>query len=220
MICWWGKHVFQGNDALAATRAGPSSSWQVYRLDHVESPNPILTIGYGSRTAEEFVGLLLDAGVEHLVDVRSAPYSRFRPEFSREPLAGSLGARGIRYVFMGDALGGRPDDPGCYDQDGHVDYTACRLRPAFAAGVERLEVGHEAGHRIALMCSEGRPQDCHRTKLVAEELVRLGVPVVHIDAQGDHRPHAEVVAILTGGQETLFGHDPAVGRLRGRYRVA
>lgn len=183
-------------------------------------PNPILTIGYGSRTAEEFVALLAAARVEHLVDVRSAPYSRFRPEFSREPLSSLLEAHGIRYLFMGDALGGRPDDAGCYHPDGRVDYTACRLRPVFVEGIERLESGHEAGRRIALMCSEGRPQECHRTKLVAEALVRLGVPVAHIDEQGARRSHAEVMLSLTGGQEVLFGGDPAVGNSRGRYRVA
>ncbi len=55
------------------------------------------------------------------------------------------------------------------------------------------------------MCAEGRPQACHRTKLVAEELVANGVPVAHIDERGAIRSHAEIIAIVTGGQEPLFG---------------
>jgi uncharacterized protein (DUF488 family) len=109
----------------------------------------------------EFVAALSSAGVTHLVDVRTAPYSRFKAEFSREPLAAALSAEGIRYVFMGRELGGQPG--------GKPDYAQMRLAPAFLEGIARLEAGREAGHRIALMCAEAKPQSCHRTKLVAEE---------------------------------------------------
>jgi uncharacterized protein (DUF488 family) len=144
----------------------------------------------------EFVAALSSAGVTHLVDVRTAPYSRFKPEFSREPLAAALEARGIRYVFMGQELGGQPG--------GKPDYAQMRLRPAFLAGIARLEAGLEGGHRIALMCAEAKPQSCHRTKLVAENLVAQGVPVSHIDEHGDMRSHAEIMRLVTGGQEALF----------------
>jgi len=136
----------------------------------MDSPPPVLTIGYGSRTLDEFVDLLHAVGATDLADVRSAPYSRYKPEFSREPLGAHLAEAGIRYIFMGDALGGRPDDPGCYDASGHVDYERCRLRPEFARALEALEAGRESGLRIVLMCSEQRPEECHRSKLVAEEL--------------------------------------------------
>jgi uncharacterized protein (DUF488 family) len=144
----------------------------------------------------EFVAALASAGVTHLVDVRTAPYSRFRPEFSREPLAVALEAHGIRYVFMGRDLGGQPG--------GKPDYAQMRLVPAFLEGIARLEAGREAGHLIALMCAEGKPRSCHRTKLVAEELVAHGVPVSHIDEHGDLRSHAEIMQLVTGGQEALF----------------
>jgi uncharacterized protein (DUF488 family) len=144
----------------------------------------------------EFVAALASAGVTHLVDVRTAPYSRFRPEFSREPLRAALEARGIRYVFMGRELGGQPG--------GKPDYAQMRLRPAFLEGVARLEAAHHAGHRLALMCAEAKPQSCHRTKLVAQELVARGTPVRHIDEHGDLRSHAEIMQRVTGGQEALF----------------
>jgi uncharacterized protein (DUF488 family) len=144
----------------------------------------------------EFVAALSSAGVTHLVDVRTAPYSRFKPEFSREPLAAALSAEGIRYVFMGRELGGQPG--------GKPDYAQMRLAPAFLEGIARLEAGREAGHRMALMCAEAKPQSCHRAKLVAEELAAHGVPVSHIDEHGHLRPHAEIMQLVTGGQEALF----------------
>ena len=144
----------------------------------------------------DFVAALASAGVTHLVDVRTAPYSRFKPEFSREPLAVALEAHGIRYVFMGRDLGGQPG--------GKPDYAQMRLVPAFLEGIARLEAAREAGHRIALMCAEAKPQSCHRTKLVAQELAARGVPVSHIDEHGDLRSHAEIMEFVTGGQEALF----------------
>jgi uncharacterized protein (DUF488 family) len=182
----------------------------------VEEAVPILTIGYGARSMPEFLAALQAAGVKHLVDVRSAPYSKFKPEFSKRTLAAQLEAQGIRYVFMGDSLGGKPDDPETRDASGHVDYERLRLRPAFHAGLESLEAGWEGGRRIALMCSEGKPQECHRTKLIAEELVAHGVPVAHIDELGATRSHAEVMAMITDGQETLFGGHAAASRSRAR----
>src|SRR6185312_2424249 len=112
------------------------------------------------------------------------------------PLAAALEAHGIRYVFMGRELGGQPG--------GKPDYAQMRLLPAFLQGVARLEAGREAGHRIALMCAEAKPQSCHRTKLVAEELVARGTPVWHIDEHGDLRSHADIMQLVTGGQESLF----------------
>jgi len=144
----------------------------------------------------ELLAALVAAGVTHLVDVRTAPYSRFKPEFSREPLAAALEADGIRYVFMGRELGGQPG--------GKPDYGQMRLRPAFHEGIARVEAGHEAGHRIALMCAEAKPQSCHRTTLVAQELATLGIPVSHIDEHGDLRSHAEIMQLVTGRQEALF----------------
>jgi uncharacterized protein (DUF488 family) len=147
----------------------------------------------------EFVAALRSAGVTHLVDVRTAPYSRFRPEFSREPLATALDAHGIRYVFMGRELGGKPG--------GKPDYAQMRLRPAFLEGLARLEAANQAGRRIALMCAEAKPQACHRTKLLAEELVARGTAVRHIDEHGELRSHDEIMQRVTGGQGSLFDRD-------------
>jgi uncharacterized protein (DUF488 family) len=180
----------------------------------------IRTIGYGARSIDEFTEAIQSVGAEYLVDVRSAPHSKFKPEFSREPLATRLEQIGIRYVFMGEALGGRPDDRSCYGPDGRVDYARCRLRPQFLQGLESLEAGWEAGHRIVLMCSEGKPEECHRTKLVAEELIAIGVPVAHIDENGRARSHRAVMDLITDGQETLFGEHAAAATSRKSHRIA
>jgi hypothetical protein len=82
---------------------------------------PIYTIGYGNRSLDSFIATLQQYQIAYLVDVRTAPYSRFKPEYSKEALAAALQAKGIRYLFLGDKLGGRPPDPTCYT-DGKVDY--------------------------------------------------------------------------------------------------
>ena len=84
---------------------------------------PIFTIGYGAREIDAFIAALQQQHIEFLIDVRSRPYSRYKPDFSRDALEGHLRRAGIRYVFLGDSLGGRPADPTCYDADGKVDLT-------------------------------------------------------------------------------------------------
>src|SRR5215217_6883030 len=125
---------------------------------------PIYTIGYGSRTVDELIATLMQYKIGYLVDVRSAPYSRFKPEYSKEPLAASLQELGIRYLFLGDKLGGRPDDPACYS-DGKVDYEKVKVQPFYQAGLERVEQAFRQQVRVVLMCSEGKPTQCHRSKL-------------------------------------------------------
>lgn len=182
-----------------------------------EERPPILSVGYGLREFADFMEMLVAHRVEFVGDVRSVPYSR-RPEFARPALERSLPGFGMRYVFLGDSLGGRPADSQCYDEDGHVDYERCRTNEAFIAGIDRVVQAYESGHRLALMCSETRPTDCHRSKLLGEMLADRGVPVVHIDAEGRLLDHAEVAAQLQGGQLSLIGEP--LGRSRRAYRVA
>lgn len=179
-----------------------------------------MTFGYGSRSQEETLALLARHGINYLIDVRSVPWSRYRPEFSQDRLASSLRAHGIRYLFMGGELGGRPEDPSCYDDNGRVDYRACERRQAFRDGIERLSNAWHAGHAIALMCSEGRPEECHRTKLVAAALINVGVEVRHIDEHGELRSHSEVLDRLRGSQTTLLEDPDLLAKSRNRYRAA
>jgi uncharacterized protein (DUF488 family) len=171
------------------------------------------TIGYGARTLDELVAALKAHRIEYLLDVRSSPYSRFKPEFTKEALEAALKARGIRYIFVGDTLGGQPRDPDCYT-DGKVDYEKVRQRPFFQSGLERLRQAHEQRLRAALMCSEGRPEQCHRSKMIGEALAAAGIPVRHIDEDGQLLTQTQVMDRLTGGQLDFFGGPALTSRKR------
>jgi uncharacterized protein (DUF488 family) len=157
--------------------------------------------------------LLRNACIDCLVDVRSSPYSRYKPEFNRESLDALLSQAGIRYVFMGDSLGGRPDAPECY-VDGKVDYDRLRKRESYQRGIEKLAAARDKGMRVALFCSEGRPEECHRSKLIGTTLVDREIPVLHIDETGVEQSQDQIILRLTGGQIGLFGEPTHTSRKR------
>jgi uncharacterized protein (DUF488 family) len=174
---------------------------------------PLFTIGYGTRTLDEFIASLKANRVEYLIDVRTAPYSKFKPEFSKELLEHHVERAGVRYVFMGDTLGGQPRDPACHT-NGKVDYDKVRARPSFQSGLARLKHAFASRRRVALMCSEGRPEQCHRSKLIGEALAAAGVSVSHIDEDGQVLTQAQVIDRLTKGQMDLFGQSSFTSRKR------
>ena len=177
------------------------------------APPPVFTIGYGARAVEELIAVLHEHRIVFLVDVRSAPYSRFKPEFSKDALERELKAHGIRYVYLGDALGGRPADPGCYVDD-KVDYERVKGKDFYLAGIERVRTAWQRGVRFVLMCSEGKPEQCHRSKMIGESLAGLGIPVAHIDEHDHLRSQDEVIQRLTSGQLSLFGDHEFTSRKR------
>ena len=176
-------------------------------------PTPLYTIGYGARTLDEFLDALRANRIEYLIDVRTAPYSKFKPEFSKELLQHHVERDGLRYVFMGDGLGGQPKDPACHT-DGKVDYDKVQAQPFFQAGIERMKKAFAQQHRVALLCSEGRPEQCHRSKLIGEALVAAGIPVCHIDEDGQLLTQRQVIDRLTRGQLDLFGGPSFTSRKR------
>jgi uncharacterized protein (DUF488 family) len=143
----------------------------------------VFTIGHSSHSIELFVELLAKHAIQVLVDVRSAPYSRYAPQFDRELVQRSLNQAGVKYLFLGRELGGRPDNQDYYDGDGHVLYSRMTADPAFVAGIERLERGM-AEFRVALMCGEEDPAHCHRRLLVARVLIERRHEVLHIRGDG------------------------------------
>jgi uncharacterized protein (DUF488 family) len=143
----------------------------------------LFTIGHSSMAAGEFVRLLTDHDVNLLIDVRSRPVSGRFPHFNGTALSQILEGKGIRYLFLGEELGGRPDDPDAYRADGVVDYRGRRKSYAFGAGIERIE--REAEHaRVALMCAEEDPIECHRFLMICPELIALGLRPWHIRRDG------------------------------------
>lgn len=176
----------------------------------------IYTIGYGAREMEEFIAVLKRYGIAYLVDVRSRPYSRFKPDFSKEALEAHLKAHGIRYVFMGKSLGGRPEDPACYT-DGKVDYGKVREKGFYLKGIGRLEEAWRQQLPVALMCSEGKPEACHRTMLIGQTLVEREIEVAHIDENDQAITQEDVRLRRTKGQPSLFGEGFHTFTSRKRY---
>jgi len=154
----------------------------------------VLTIGHSNHPVEAFVELLQHHGVTALADVRSAPYSRFAPQFNREALDRSLKASSIKYVFLGRELGARPDERSCYE-NGRVQYARLARTDWFRSGLDRVVRGAN-DYRIALMCAEKEPLECHRALLVARALDELGVPVEHILPDGRLESHGDAMLRL------------------------
>jgi uncharacterized protein (DUF488 family) len=132
--------------------------------------NTLYSIGHGNRSVEELIFLLKEYGIQYLIDVRTSPFSKFNPHFNQSSLKFSVEKEGVKYVFMGDVLGGRPDDLTCYDNKGKVDYQAIKTKEFFKQGIERIRIAYEKNIKVALICSESKPQECHRSKLIGEAL--------------------------------------------------
>ncbi|HKU96405.1 MAG TPA: DUF488 domain-containing protein, partial [Vineibacter sp.] len=129
--------------------------------DKTTPPATIYSIGHSNHPIERFIALLRDAGIAAVLDVRSVPQSRHAPQFGRQKLAAALAAAGIGYVFLGDALGGKPTDA-ALRPDGVADYELMAATSAFKAGLARVAAEGD-GRRATLMCAEKAPLDCHRT---------------------------------------------------------
>jgi uncharacterized protein (DUF488 family) len=165
------------------------------------------TIGHSSHTAEHFLSLLTTHQIEVLVDARSAPYSRYTPQFDRETLRDQVLAAGMKYLFLGDVVGGRPKDEAHYDEYGRARYAKMGKDEDFLSAIERLERGANE-FRIALMCSEEDPAHCHRRLLIGRVLLERGAEVIHIRGNGETHAESEVAAAsgkaLVETQPALF----------------
>jgi uncharacterized protein (DUF488 family) len=150
----------------------------------------VFTIGHSNHPIENFIDLLKEHGVTALADVRSHPYSKRHPQYSKKNLKNFLGDADILYVFLGKELGARSENTDCY-LHGKADYGLLAGEPAFLSGIGRLYKGME-DYTLALMCSEGDPLDCHRAVLVARRLHENGITVRHIHPGGDTETHAEL----------------------------
>lgn len=170
----------------------------------------IFTVGHSNFSIEKFLSLLALNNINAIGDVRSQPYSRYTPHFNRENLSESLKENNIRYVFLGEELGARQGDENLYGDDGKIDFDLFSRHPKFLKGIERVEEGAKT-FKLALMCSEKDPMDCHRTHLIAKGLVARKHEVVHILEDGNTKSHDELVALnvpqgdlLRSDEETLY----------------
>jgi uncharacterized protein (DUF488 family) len=170
-------------------------------------PTTIWTIGHSNHPLASFCDLLAQHRIDVVVDVRSSPYSRYASHFNREAIQGALVERAVQYVFLGDLLGGRVEDADFYDDEGRVLYDRVAESAGFRGGIERL-LGIADHGRVAILCGEEDPTDCHRRLLVGRVLGERGVQVVHLRGDGRAQTEAEVAAQQTfrktKGQMSLF----------------
>jgi uncharacterized protein (DUF488 family) len=148
----------------------------------------VLTIGHSNHTLEHFLALVKVHGVQVVVDARSQPYSKYATQFDHESLKLALQAAGIKYLYLGRELGGRPDGAEFYDGEGHVLYDRVAVTSLFQDGLSRLERGIRE-YKVAMLCAEENPAACHRRLLVGRVLRDRGIQVEHI--RGDGRIQTE-----------------------------
>jgi uncharacterized protein (DUF488 family) len=138
----------------------------------------VFTIGHSTHSYEHFLALLRCASINAVADVRTSPYSRNFPHFNRESIRDEFRRDNIAYVFLGNELGGRPNLKSLF-RNGVADYERMAETTAFQLGLVRIIEGAKK-YRIAMMCSEHHPLDCHRCLLVGRALYERGVKVRHI----------------------------------------
>lgn len=162
--------------------------------------NTVYTIGHSTHQIERFLELLKERQIDVLVDVRSSPFSRRFPQFSKNDLQTSLRQHGIRYLFLGLELGARRNEPESYI-GGKADYQLIADLPAFHEGIQRVLTGAKE-YRIALMCAEQDPLTCHRTILICRALKSHQIPIEHVLRDGTAELHeaAEVRLMLEEGE--------------------
>lgn len=169
------------------------------------APQPVLfTIGHSHRELDELLGTLQTHEITAVADVRSQPFSRLRPQFNQGTLRAALRDARISYVFLGEQLGARRQEPECYVA-GKARYELIAQLPLFRQGIDRVRRGIAGGHRLVLLCAELDPLVCHRTILVCRELRRAGetADFLHILADSAVEQQADTEARLL----TVTGRD-------------
>lgn len=153
----------------------------------------LYTVGHSNISIEDFIDLLNHHKITVLVDVRSAPYSKYVPHFSKRQLENYLKEHDFDYRYAGEYLGGRPKDESLYIQEipddktskasdylKRVDYIKLMQQDDFRKGIRRLlEIINETTDgNVAIMCSEANPLDCHRHHLITRSLLDAKVKFV------------------------------------------
>ncbi len=169
----------------------------------------IYSIGHGNKKIEDFINELKSFNILFLLDIRSKPYSKWNPRFNQGQLKTELEKNGITYVFAGDTLGGLPEDRSCYSFDGKVVYDLIKEKDFFKNGLNRLTTANEKQIRLAIMCSESKPEECHRSKLIGQELLKNDISIKHIVSNFRTKSQQDVMNELTKGKGTidLFGEE-------------
>jgi uncharacterized protein (DUF488 family) len=155
--------------------------------------NNLYTIGYGNRTLENFISLLQKYDIKILVDVRTTPFSRFRPQFNKLSILRTLEERGIQYIHKGAELGGKPAEIKNVIYEVYNIHQEKRKSITYLQGISFLEQGLEMDCKMAIMCCELDYKNCHRYSLVGEDISNRGWEVLHIDKNGELTNHKGLI---------------------------
>lgn len=167
----------------------------------------VFTAGFSNLSPERFLNNLRTYDIQVLVDVRSRPYSRHAPQFNKDQVEAMSRRWGLRYLYLGRELGGMPDDPSFYDEQGYVLYDRIAAQPWFEAGLGQVLDDLGKGGRLVLTCAEDNPRRCHRRLLLGRVLRERGIGVAHILANGGLISESELLdeEVAQPRQLSLFG---------------
>lgn len=152
----------------------------------------VYTVGHSNHPIKDFFKLLKTQDISCVADVRSAPASRYNPQFNGHALASFLKQHGIEYIHLGTEFGARQTGPDILNEDGKVDFKKVQGAPQFKRGINRIQDGISKGFKIALMCSEANPLDCHRFSMIASYMEDVGIQVRHILKDGTLKSQKEL----------------------------
>jgi uncharacterized protein (DUF488 family) len=152
----------------------------------------IYTVGHSNHDLDYFMDLIKKYNIDTLIDVRSIAASKYNPQYNKDGLSYSLKKDNIEYLHFDKEFGARHNDEVFLDNDGIVNFESFRKSNQFQSGVERVDIAIEKGHKIALMCSEGDPLDCHRFSMVSVYLEEMGISVKYIMKDGSLRTHQDI----------------------------
>jgi uncharacterized protein (DUF488 family) len=138
----------------------------------------IYTIGHSNLPYGKFLDMLIAYDIRVLADVRSHPYSRYAAWSRKKPLEQALSKAGIDYHYLGKELGGKPFEK-------MADFYDRERNPLFVVGMQKLITIATEGKTV-IMCSEAKPNRCHRQNLIGRHLVNRGWEVIHIQRDGSN----------------------------------
>lgn len=153
----------------------------------------LYTIGHSNQTQDEFLNLLVTHDIDFVVDVRSVPASNHNPQFNQDALSAFLQGHDITYLFMGKEFGARRMDS--INTEGQVDFELAIHTPLFQLGVDAI-MQLPSDIKVALMCSEADPLECHRFSLIARYFYEHNVEVFHILRDASLASHQTLEQIM------------------------
>ena len=176
----------------------------------------LFTIGHSQYTLEYFIKLLKMHSVDYILDVRSTPYSKHAEQFNREHLKIFLEKNGFKYSYMGKYFGARQTELSLYSPEGYLDFEKTAHSESFNIGLENVMLGLKRENKIALMCTEKDPIDCHRAIMVARAFDLKGIEVNHILSDGSIQTQRELDNRLLDkyfsdrGQLSIFNYNHVI----------